>query len=209
MICKNCGKNNTEGVPYCAYCGKPLNIQDDMYNPQPTDKKDSSKNTIKIIAIIVSIFLVIGGGFLLFKDQLFGDDVSIEKINIEGNYEMDGETYVFGVNKTIVIDPEIKSSKDNVKLRYEIEDSGVASIMKLDNKCSIIGNNPQQTKLNIYNNDEFLKSIQISFKNEDTSSSKNDVNNVVNNTTNNNTVNNNTTNNYNNNYKNNKQISSD
>ena len=53
MICKNCGKNNTEGVPYCAYCGKPLNIQDDMYNPQPTDKKDSSKNTIKIIAIIV------------------------------------------------------------------------------------------------------------------------------------------------------------
>ena len=30
MICKNCGKNNTEGVPYCAYCGKPLNIQDDM-----------------------------------------------------------------------------------------------------------------------------------------------------------------------------------
>ena len=137
MICKNCGKNNTEGVPYCAYCGKPLNIQDDMYNPQPTDKKDSSKNTIKIIAIIVSIFLVIGGGFLLFKDQLFGDDVSIEKINIEGNYEMDGETYVFGVNKTIVIDPEIKSSKDNVKLRYEIEDSGVASIMKLDNKFSV------------------------------------------------------------------------
>ena len=110
MICKNCGKNNTEGVPYCAYCGKPLNIQDDMYNPQPTDKKDSSKNTIKIITIIVSIFLVLGGGFLLFKDQLFGDDVSIEKINIEGNYEMDGETYVFGVNKTIVIDPEIKSS---------------------------------------------------------------------------------------------------
>ena len=34
--------------------------------------------------------------------------------------------------------------------------------------------------------------IKISFKNEDTSSSKNDVNNVVNNTTNNNTVNNNT-----------------
>ena len=122
---------------------------------------------------------------------------------------MDGETYVFGVNKTIVIDPEIKSSKDNVKLRYEIEDSGVASIMKLDNKCSIIGNNPQQTKLNIYNNDEFLESIKISFKNEDISSSKNDVNNVVNNTTNNNTVNNNTTNNYNNNDKNNKQSSSD
>ena len=96
-----------------------------------------------------------------------------------------------------------------MKLRYEIEDSGVASIMKLDNKCSIIGNNPQQTKLNIYNNDEFLKSIRISFKNEDTSSSKNDVNNVVNNTTNNNTVNNNTTNNYNNNDKNNKQSSSD
>ena len=62
-----------------------------------------------------SIFLVLGGGFLLFKDQLFGDDVSIEKINIEGNYEMDGETYVFGVNKTIVIDPEIKSSNKIVK----------------------------------------------------------------------------------------------
>ena len=51
--------------------------------------------------------------------------------------------------------------------------------------------------INIYNNDEFLESIKISFKNEDISSSKNDVNNVVNNTTNNNTVNNNTTNNYN------------
>ena len=54
-----------------------------------------------------------------------------------------------------------------------------------------------------------MESIKISFKNEDISSSKNDVNNVVNNTTNNNTVNNNTTNNYNNNDKNNKQSSSD
>ena len=208
MICKNCGKNNTEGVSYCAYCGKPLNMEDNLYNPQPTDKKDSSKNTIKIIAIIVSMFLVLGGGFLLFKDKIFSDDVSIEKINIEGDYEMDGETYVFTVNKTVVIDPEIKSSKDNIKLRYEIEDSGVASIMKLDNKCSIIGNNPKQTKLNIYNNDEFLESIKISFKNEETSSSKNDVNNVVNNTTNNNTVNNNTTNNYNGNRNNNNESSS-
>ena len=134
MICKNCGKNNTEGVPSCAYCGKPLNIQDDMYNPQPTDKKDSSKNTIKIIAIIVSIFLVIGGGFLLFKDQLFGDDVSIEKINIEGNYEMDGETYVFGVNKTIVIDPEIKSSNKIVKAPTNIAQINVEIIMIC--KCS-------------------------------------------------------------------------
>ena len=81
MICKNCGKNNTEGVPYCAYCGKPLNIQDDMYNPQPTDKKDSSKNTIKIIAIIVSIFLVIGGGFLLFKDHVALSEIIHNKQN--------------------------------------------------------------------------------------------------------------------------------
>ena len=156
MICKNCGKNNTEGVPYCAYCGKPLNIQDDMYNPQPTDKKDSSKNTIKIIAIIVSIFLVIGGGFLLFKDQLFGDDVSIEKINIEGNYEMDGETYVFGVNKTVIIEPKINSSSDKLDLSYKLDDSSIANVVKLNNKCSIVGLKEQGTNLNIYDGDKIL-----------------------------------------------------
>ena len=171
MICKNCGKNNTEGVPYCAYCGKPLNIQDDMYNPQPTDKKDSSKNTIKIIAIIVSIFLVIGGGFLLFKDQLFGDDVSIEKINIEGNYEMDGETYVFGVNKTVIIEPKINSSSDKLDLSYKLDDSSIANVVKLNNKCSIVGLKEQGTNLNIYDGDKILKVLKISFKDDSKSKS--------------------------------------
>ena len=164
MICKNCGTNNKEGVTYCAYCGKALNDNDYIYSEQTPQHGGDSKNLMKIIAIVVSICLVLGGSFILLKESVFSEDVSIEDVVVDGEYEMEGDTYVFGVNKTVIIEPKINSSSDKLDLSYKLDDSSIANVVKLNNKCSIVGLKEQGTNLNIYDGDKILKVLKISFK---------------------------------------------
>ena len=152
MICKNCGTKNKEGATYCSYCGKSLNDNDWIYEKSISQSTGSSTNIIKIIAIVVSIVLVLGGGFILLKDSIFRDD-----------------TYVFDVNKTVIIRPKINSLSNKVDLIYKLDDSSVANIVKLDNSCSIVGLREQGTNLNICEGDKILKVVKIAFKNESTS----------------------------------------
>ncbi|WP_455543021.1 TcaA NTF2-like domain-containing protein [Intestinibacter sp.] len=198
MYCRNCGTNNRNGIAYCANCGEPLS--GNMYNsPGSNHKKSSNDQTIKIVSLIVSVCLVLCGGFLLLKDTIFGSDVAINGITVDGDYKMQGDTYIFCVNETVVLEPKVDSSNDKVNLRYEIEDSSAANIVKLDNKCSIVGNAEKQTNLNIYEGDKILKVVKISFednsKDDNEEDSKPDNNIAKNNiTTNKNKNNTNTTN---------------
>lgn len=171
MICKNCGTNNKEGVTYCAYCGKALNDNDYIYSEQTPQHSGDSKNLMKIIAIVVSICLVLGGSFILLKESVFSEDVSIEDVVVDGEYEMEGDTYVFGVNKTVIIEPKINSSSDKLDLSYKLDDSSIANVVKLNNKCSIVGLKEQGTNLNIYGGDKILKVLKISFKDDSKSKS--------------------------------------
>lgn len=171
MICKYCGTNNRDNDAYCAYCGKPLSGGDLPVTDLPSDTP--STNIPKILAMVISIALVLVGGFLLLEGNLFGSDASIDGVVVDGDYEMEGDTYVFAVNETVVLDPQISSSNQDVDLRYELEDNSVANVVKLDNKCSLVGMKPQQTNLNIYEGDNILKVIKIAFK--DNSDSNGDV----------------------------------
>lgn len=181
MICKNCGTKNKEGATYCSYCGKSLNDNDWIYEKSISQSTGSSTNIIKIIAIVVSIVLVLGGGFILLKDRIFRDDTSIEAIAVDGDYEMKDNTYVFDVNKTVIIRPKINSLSNKVDLIYKLDDSSVANIVKLDNSCSIVGLREQGTNLNICEGDKILKVVKIAFKNESTSNTNTSRNNNTNN----------------------------
>lgn len=66
MFCPNCGTNNTNGVPYCAHCGRSLSS-----NPVPSQPvyvappqqtyvvKQKSGGCLKVIGIFFAIVVVI------------------------------------------------------------------------------------------------------------------------------------------------------
>ena len=153
MICKNCGTSNSNNRTFCSYCGNNIDESRNEKNSSPI---------LKIAIVMLSLVLLAGGGYLLLRGKLLNNDISINEIIIDGDYKMNNDTYVFDLNKVVILNPKVESSKD-VDLEYEIEDSSVATLVKLDNKCSIVGIKPQETNLNIYNGDEILKVVKISF----------------------------------------------
>lgn len=187
MICKNCGTNNSKNDTFCSYCGEKLdtrnyNNKDREYQEYNYKKTSNKKNISPIIVILIVIILIFIGGYLLLGDKILNKDVSISNIDINGTYQMDGETYVFDVNDSVVIEPEIEPSNKDVDLKYELSDDDVANISELDNKCSIVGLKAEKVNLNIYDGDKILKVIKISFEDNSVKDSNIDTsNNSVNN----------------------------
>ena len=187
MICKNCGTNNSRNDTFCSYCGEKLdtrnyNNEDREYQEYNYKKPSKNKNILPIIAILMAVILIFIGGYLLLGDKILNKDVSISNIDINGTYQMDGETYVFDVNDSVVIEPEIEPSNKDVDLKYELSDDDVANISELDNKCSIVGLKEEKVNLNIYDGDKILKVMKISFKDNSVKESNSNTSNNSKNT---------------------------
>lgn len=197
MICKNCGTNNGDNATFCAYCGSPLTSKNRPKNKKSPNRKNNNNKTIGAILIVASLILVVLGGYFILKGGISDNKISIDEVTLNGDYKVDGDKYVLGLNETVVITPQVKSLNDDYKLDYELEDTSAANISELDNKCSIVGLKETETNLNIYSDDKILKVVKLSFKDE--VKEENQISDAENNSSN---LNNNPSNNLNNNSNN-------
>lgn len=186
MICKNCGTNNSKNDTFCSYCGEKLDTRNYKNNLNYEEYRYEKNNKNKKIIILIVVILIFIGGYLLLGDKILNKDISISGIDINGKYEMNGETYVFSVNDSVIIEPEIEPSNKDVDLKYELSNDDVANISESNNKCSIVGLKEEKVNLNIYDGDKILKVMKISFENNSEKDKKvNEDNNSTNNQQNN------------------------
>lgn len=187
MICKNCGTNNSRNDTFCSYCGEKLDTRN--YNNENLNfeeyqyqKPNKNRNILPIIVILIAVILIFIGGYLLLGDKILNKEVSISDIDINGKYQIDGDTYVLGLNDSVIIEPEIDPSDKDVNLKFELSNGDVANISESNNRCSIIGLREEKVNLNIYDGDKILKVIKISFKDNTLKQNKdNTENNLENN----------------------------
>lgn len=172
MICKNCGTDNSDSAKFCAYCAAPLTTSNNPNKPQNKNKKNNNKKTMGIALVFVALIVVILGGYLVLNGDKFKDEIVVDAVTLDGDYEMDGDRYVLSTNEDVIVIPSVTCSDNSYELKYELEDATAANIDQSGDKCSITGLKETDTNLKIYSDDKILKVVKISFK--DTTSSSED-----------------------------------
>ena len=167
MICKNCGTDNSDNAKFCAYCASPLTTSSEPKKPQNRNKKNNNNKIIGIVLAFVSLILIILGGYFVLNGKIFKNEISVDAVTLDGDYEMDGDRYVLFTNENVVVIPNVKSSDSSYELKYEIEDTTAANIEQLGDKCTVIGLKETDANLNIYSDDKILKVVKLSFKDKD------------------------------------------
>ena len=175
MICKNCGTDNSDNAKFCAYCSSPLTTSSEPKKPQNRNKKNNNNKIIGIVLAFLSLVLIIVGGYLVLNGKIFKNEISVDAVTLDGDYEMDGDRYVLSTNENVIVIPNVKSSDSSYELKYEIEDTTAANIKQLGDKCTVIGLKETDANLNIYSGDKILKVVKLSFKDKNLDElSKND-----------------------------------
>ncbi|MDY2737218.1 zinc ribbon domain-containing protein [Intestinibacter sp.] len=164
MICKNCGTNNSDSAKFCIYCASPLTTSSEPKKPQNRNKKNNNNKIIGIVLAFVSLIVIILGGYFVLNGKIFKNEISIDAVTLDGDYEMDGDRYVLFTNENVIVMPNVTPSDSSYELEYEIEDTTAANIEQLGDKCSVIGLKETDTNLNIYSDDKILKVVKLSFK---------------------------------------------
>lgn len=130
MFCKNCGKENSDGLQVCKFCGKDLASSVTEISAEPMANTKKSKRTkIIIISIIVILALLVGGGlFFMFRtttpntEQLKSDFISEvlkdEKYSIS-KFDVTNETDGKNNNYNAIID--VTYDYDNVEYHRQYE----------------------------------------------------------------------------------------
>ncbi|MDY2737217.1 zinc ribbon domain-containing protein [Intestinibacter sp.] len=161
MICKNCGTDNSDNAKFCAYCASPLTTSSEPKKPQNRNKKNNNNKIIGIVLAFLSLVLIIVGGYLVLNGKIFKNEISVDAVTLDGDYEMDGDRYVLSTNENVIVIPNVKSSDSSYELKYEIEDTTAANIKQLGDKCTVIGIKETDANLNIYSVDKILKVLKL------------------------------------------------
>ncbi|MBR6826234.1 MAG: zinc-ribbon domain-containing protein, partial [Oscillospiraceae bacterium] len=59
MICKNCGKENEDGVSFCASCGEALEEEETITEKRPSYGKLFTKKNLTIVSLGAAVVLVL------------------------------------------------------------------------------------------------------------------------------------------------------
>ena len=76
MFCKNCGKENRDGVKFCKYCGAPQ-----PYTPPQPDTKPQWRMGLFIVGIVLLVF-----GVLIIAASYSGGDYRYMMRRMRGGF---------------------------------------------------------------------------------------------------------------------------
>lgn len=149
MICNNCGKDNKGNMKFCSNCGAPLK------------NKSDKKFKIAIISIIAIIFIIFGYHWL---DMNLFNSPKVVDLDINEDYRMEGDTFIFDVNdEKVSITPEIESKK-SVQLKGVVDNTNIATCYKAAGTCHLFPKKTGKSKLTMYDNDKILYVMEFEFR---------------------------------------------